>query len=129
MNRTVEIKDKLRTLTSVRAGWAFGVPENGRELWLDDVAAAVQQPRIENESPGYDRNTIYSFQDDLLIDIVNGKPLPTKWLRKLPPFRAYLIAQIAEKAGVGLEQGTAEQLGAEAAEVSGHGMLGEWWNR
>ena len=25
----------------VQAGWAFGVPENGRELWLEIVTRAV----------------------------------------------------------------------------------------
>jgi hypothetical protein len=36
-----ELRDVLRGLLCVQAGWAFGVPEDGREQWLDLVAAAV----------------------------------------------------------------------------------------
>ena len=35
------IRETLRSLRCVQAGWAFGVPEDGREQWLDLVAAAV----------------------------------------------------------------------------------------
>ena len=36
-----DLRDVLRGLRCVQAGWAFGVPEDGREQWLDLVCAAV----------------------------------------------------------------------------------------
>lgn len=36
---------------------------------------------------------------------------------------------MGQKAGVPLEQGTVEQLIAEAWEAGGNGTLGEWWKR
>ena len=39
-----EIRETLRSLRCVQAGWAFGVPDDGREQWLDLVAAAVAAP-------------------------------------------------------------------------------------
>jgi hypothetical protein len=35
------IRKELSLLKCVQAGWAFGVPEDGREQWLDMVAAVV----------------------------------------------------------------------------------------
>ena len=37
-----EIREALRSLRCVQAGWAFGVPEDGREQWLDLVAEEVR---------------------------------------------------------------------------------------
>lgn len=68
-------------------------------------------------------------QDDCLLAIEDGRPVPVAALRKLPPFRASLMANIAAKAGVPLERGTTEQVRAEAAEVGGAGHLGAWWER
>jgi hypothetical protein len=31
------LRDKIAALRCVQAGWAFGVPEDGRARWLDDV--------------------------------------------------------------------------------------------
>lgn len=129
MANSDDIMNTLKNLTCVKAGWAFGVPEDGRQQWLELVTAAVQQPKIENTAPGYDRHDIYSFQDDLLIAIQDGEPLKTEILRKLPPWRAFLIACVADKAGTGLEHGTLDQLNAEAKAVTGAGTLGEWWKR
>jgi hypothetical protein len=36
------LKDKIAGLLCVKAGWAFGVPEDGREDWLNMVVAAVR---------------------------------------------------------------------------------------
>lgn len=72
---------------------------------------------------------IYGYQDDCLIAIEDGQPLRTDRLMKLPPWRAVLVARVAQKAGVPLEQGTVGQLVAEAVEVGGNGTLGEWWKR
>jgi hypothetical protein len=35
------LRDTLRGLRCIQAGWAFGVPEDGREQWLDLVCAAI----------------------------------------------------------------------------------------
>lgn len=69
-------------------------------------------------------------QDNCLITIADeNKPLNATSLMKLPPYRAWLIARVAQKAGVGLEFGTVEQLQAEAERVGGNGKLGQWWVR
>lgn len=36
-----DLREVLRGLRCVQAGWAFGVPEDGREQWLDLVCGAV----------------------------------------------------------------------------------------
>jgi hypothetical protein len=68
-------------------------------------------------------------EDDCLIAIENGRPLRTDRLQALPPWRAVMLAYVAQKAGVALEQGTVEQLKAEASAVGGEGTLGRWWER
>lgn len=68
-------------------------------------------------------------QDDCLIAIENGRPVPVKALLALPPWRAVLMARVAAKAGVALERGTLEQIVAEAVAVTGSGQLGSWWER
>ena len=35
------LRDVLRGLRCVQAGWAFGVPEDGRDQWLDLVCDAI----------------------------------------------------------------------------------------
>lgn len=129
MDRVQEMKERLRGLTCVQGGWEAGVPEFRREEWLGLVADAALQPRLPNTAEGYDTRDIYSFQDDLLIAIQDGEPLPVKILQRMPPFRALLIARIAEQAGTGLEKGTVQQLEAEAKDAQSGGVLGEWWNR
>ena len=37
---TGNLRDRLQGLREVQAGWAFGVPEDGREQWLDAVAGS-----------------------------------------------------------------------------------------
>lgn len=71
----------------------------------------------------------YAAQDDCLIAIEDGRPVPAGKLGALPPWRAVLIARVAARAGVPLERGTVEQLRAEAADVGGEGSLGQWWER
>ena len=72
---------------------------------------------------------IYGWQDDCLIDIEDGHPLRADRLLKLPPWRAVLVARVAQRAGVPLEKGTVEQLIAEARTVGGSGKLGNYWER
>jgi len=68
-------------------------------------------------------------QDDCLIAISDGHRLPAARLKMLPPWRAVLIARVADKAGMRLQRGTIGQLLAEARAVGGSGELGDWWNR
>jgi hypothetical protein len=37
------LRKKIAGLRCVKAGWAFGVPEDGQEQWLDEVVAAVYE--------------------------------------------------------------------------------------
>ena len=36
-----EVRAAIAGLRAVQAGWAFGVPEDGREQWLDHVVTAA----------------------------------------------------------------------------------------
>ena len=38
-----QLRDTISGLTCVQAGWAFGVPEDGRDQWLDLVTSAVEE--------------------------------------------------------------------------------------
>jgi hypothetical protein len=75
------------------------------------------------------RAEMHAAQDDCLIAIDDGCPLPWRQLKVLPPWRAVLIARVANRAGVSLELGTLGQLVAEARAVTGSGELGDWWMR
>lgn len=75
------------------------------------------------------RAELMANQDDCLLAIEDGHPLPTVKLQKLPPWRAVMLTRVAAKAGVPLERGTVEQLHAEARDVGGAGTLGAWWER
>jgi hypothetical protein len=41
------LQEKLASLRCVQAGWAFGVPEDGRQQWLDMVEEAVRDAAAE----------------------------------------------------------------------------------
>lgn len=62
-------------------------------------------------------------QDQCLIAITDGRPLPAASIAQLPPWRAVLIARVADKAGIPLEGGTLDDLVAEASRVGGEGDL------
>lgn len=68
-------------------------------------------------------------EDRCLIAIEGRNPLPVQALLALPPWRAVMLARVAQLAGTGLERGTCEQIEAEARSVTGTGQLGEWWAR
>jgi hypothetical protein len=70
-----------------------------------------------------DWSKINMNQDNCLIAIEDGKPVPARYLGALPPWRAVLIARVAERANVPLEGGTVEELRAEAHRVGGEGTL------
>jgi hypothetical protein len=80
---------------------------------------------------------IRNMQDDCLIALENGDPLPTAALQALPPWRAVMLARIAVALGgvPALEHGTLAQLETEAkavmrnAELLGEQQqLGNWWD-
>jgi len=62
-------------------------------------------------------------QDHCLIAITDGRPVPSADLYALPPWRAVLIAGVAERAGVPLEHGTVQALREQARRVGGDGVL------
>lgn len=76
-----------------------------------------------------DRAEMYAAQDDCFFAIVEGRPMPARSLKQLPPWRAVMLAEVAARAGVGLELGTLAQLTAEAAAAGATGKLGDWWKR
>lgn len=65
---------------------------------------------------------IYYTQDDCLVDIADGKQINETKLRKLPPWRAVLIGQVAVRAGA-MTQEAYDNLKAQATEVGGEGKL------
>jgi len=67
--------------------------------------------------------SIDAWQDECLIAITDGYPLPARAVAALPPWRAVLVGRVAEKAGIPIEGGTLEQLVAEARRVGGEGAL------
>jgi hypothetical protein len=81
---------------------------------------------------------IRNSQDDCLIALENGSPLPTAALQALPPWRAVMLARIAVALGgvPALEDGTLAQIEGEAKSVmrnaeleAGQQVLGDWWTR
>lgn len=94
-----------------------------REINPDAEAEKLAEARKRQRTPADDAS------DDILIGITDGKPVATAALQVLPPWRAVLLARVADKAGIGLERGTLAQLVAEARAVTGTGVLGAWWER
>jgi len=90
-------------------------------LSLSQEIRAIPVPPSETD--------IYGLQDDCLIAIEDGHPLRADRLLKLPPWRAVLVARVAQRAKVPLEKGTVDQLIAEASAVGGNGKLGNYWER
>jgi hypothetical protein len=75
------------------------------------------------------RAELLANQDDCLLAIEDGRPVPAAKLANLPPWRAVMVARIAARAGIPLERGTLGQLHAEARRVGGNGTLGPWWDQ
>lgn len=84
--------------------------------------------RATEECPNcHHRPGIRDAMDDALIALENGQPVPVEVLKRLPPFRASMIARVVGMAGGTLERGNPEQVRAEAVRVGGSGELGDWW--
>lgn len=92
-------------------------------LATDGTGHAVTASRVPDDELYAIAVTLLRAQDHLLIAIRDGRPLPDVDLRRLPPWRAVLIARIADRAGVPLEHGTVAQLVDEATAVRGAGTL------
>lgn len=92
-------------------------------LATDGTGRAGTASRVPDEDRYALAVTLLGAQDHLLIAIQDGRPLPDVDLRRLPPWRAVLIARIADRAGVPLEHGTVAQLVDEATAVRGAGTL------
>jgi hypothetical protein len=43
MDVAQSLRDKIASLRAVQAGWAFGVPEDGQDQWLDIVVDAIEE--------------------------------------------------------------------------------------
>lgn len=71
-----------------------------------------------------DHGELMDAQDECLIAITDGGPFPWKHCRRLPPWRAVLIARVALKAGM-VKPGAVEDLVEEARSVGGTGRLAE----
>lgn len=39
--KELQLRNELRALRSVQAGWAFGVPEDARDIWLELIVKTV----------------------------------------------------------------------------------------
>lgn len=68
------------------------------------------------------RSELFAYQDDCLIAISEGKQPRIETLVKLPPWRAVLIARVANRAGV-LSEKWVDALVEEARNVGGSGTL------
>lgn len=67
-------------------------------------------------------NKLMGDQDDCLLAITKGVKPPEDALRALPPWRAVMIARVAEKAGL-MTIEEVDELVKEAAAVGGAGRL------
>lgn len=102
-----------------------------REQWLEcaevlrkkakEVEDLAKVAPSRNDQPLSDRD-VYAHQDDILINIEDGKRITKAMLKKLPPWRARVLAHIAERAGCPMEV-THEEVRAEARRVGGEGVL------
>ena len=68
---------------------------------------------------------LLALQDDCLISITDHRPLPAQSLRALPPWRAVLIARIANLAGITTTDDghDLDEIVLEAQIVGGSGAL------
>jgi hypothetical protein len=76
----------------------------------------------------YTTGDLMAAEDDIVIDVLDGKPIPTNAVDRLPPWRARMIVRLALRAGGVLQDGTPEQFdqAAVAAGKTDAGRLG-WW--
>lgn len=95
--------------------------ENAKRVFVWD-GAVWQYDEVRTQLS--ELRTTWGNQDDCLIAITDGKRPPDECLRKLPPWRAVLIARVALRAGV-MSQEEVDALVAEARYIGGDGTLEE----
>lgn len=88
-----------------------------------ELPAKAEELMALTRSTGRDGRDLVGLMDACLIAITDGNPIPSEAIAALPPWRAVLLARVADKAGVDLEHGTLDQLVAEATRVGGAGTL------
>ncbi len=72
-----------------------------------------------------------ALMDEVLLAVVDQKPIPTNAIDRLPPWRARLVVRVALAAGGTLQHGTPEQF-EQAVRAAGKGKRdpytdGGWW--
>lgn len=76
----------------------------------------------------YTSSDLVAATDDVMLSVLDGKPIPTNAVDRLPPWRARLVVRMALLGGGVLQDGTPEQF-EDAARAAGKidaGQLG-WW--
>lgn len=76
----------------------------------------------------YTTQDLLAATDDIMLDVLGGKPIPTNAIDRLPPWRALLVVRMAMLGGGVLQDGTAEQFdqAAHTAGLAGRHDPG-WW--
>lgn len=101
-----------------------------RAFTLDLAAAggltAVRDCYRDHPYAGLETRKLVAAMDNCLLAVTDGKPVPTAALSDLPPYRALMLARVAEKAGIPLQDGTVDQMKAAARTVTGGAGPG-WW--
>ena len=105
------------------------IPRNISEVHVVEGGDALVFTLVETREPkdlgiysNKDWPNLFADQDDCLIHICDGKRPPNRFLRRLPPWRAYLIAQVARRAGV-MTEDDVQEIGDEAMVTGGSGRL------
>lgn len=65
----------------------------------------------------YTKEDLIAAMDDIMLAVIDGQPIPTNTVDRLPPWRARLTVRMAMLGGAVLQDGTAEQFEQAAAEA------------
>jgi hypothetical protein len=78
----------------------------------------------------YKSEDVVSSMDSILLAVLDGEPIPTDPIDRLPPWRARVVVTVALLAGGTLEHGDPQTFGwaAVAAARQDPGQAG-WWRR
>jgi hypothetical protein len=76
----------------------------------------------------YQERDLLAMTNDILLSVIDGKPIRTDAIDRLPPYHARLVVQVALRAGATLQQGTPEQF-ERAAVAAGKqdARQAGWW--
>ena len=95
---------------------------------IDELNARIDgiQENLTHAQKRIDRhNELMRWQDTCLIAMSEGRRPPRHAIVALPPWRAVLVARIANQAGFMSDKELAN-LVAEAREVTGNGVIVNW---